>query len=761
MASRSSKTKTIDRSTLSARMGRLRAVHTTPYCLTKPFAEFASPFAAEPNTVVLLSGGKLDCARYHLLAMRPWLVLRGRGRDLTLTVNGRCYYLKEDPFEVLRLLLDTYRLDPPPYGSSLPHGPLKAGLLGYLAYDLKDCIEDLPRTAIDDLGLPHIYLVAPSLLLIHDRHRRSSWLHGIRHSGDRDFSMDVLYDFIDARQSARKPKDETFSGSASGFQSPFDPGQYRQAVRTIKDYIVNGDVYQVNMSQRFRMPFYGSGYALCRALYRDNPAPFFAYLNADDHQIVSTSPERFIQRRGDHLETRPIKGTRPRGQTGAEDLNNRQALATSAKDAAELSMIVDLLRNDFGRVCRAGTVKVKDHKRLEAYTNVYHLVSVIEGQRDRQYDSVDIVRATFPGGSITGCPKIRSMEIIDELEPVRRHVYTGSIGYFGFDDTMDLSIAIRTATIFNDMIQFSVGGGIVYDSDPALEYQETLHKGQSLMAVFKGTGVGQQKDSVVWQNGLLKPFSEAGLALSDEAIHYGFGFFETLRVDHGAPCMLAEHIERFNCAWRELFGSLPPDLTWATIIDQVIKGNALQKQVASVKIMATRGHRTRPPFDHSLIVIAKPYTHRLAGHKEAGLYLLTYTHRRHCHLAEWKTLNYLFYLRAGRWARAQGADEALILNGDGTVSETNSGSLLVVRDNQVWLPESAHALPGTMQAAASACMVDWGYQVQRRAVLPEDLMTADQVLVTNSLMGAVAVLDLDGRALPQKPAILKRLSAAL
>jgi para-aminobenzoate synthetase component 1 len=184
------------------------------------------------------------------------------------------------------------------------------------------------------------------------------------------------------------------------------------------------------------------------------------------------------------VEARPIKGTRPRGKTAAQDKSMRRELETSFKDDAELSMIVDLLRNDIGKVCAAGSVRVSEHKRVEAYENVYHLVSVVRGDLDQDKNAVDLIRAAFPGGSITGCPKIRSMEIIDELEPVRRHIYTGSIGYLGFRGTMDLSIAIRTATVTEGHLVFSVGGGVVFDSKASDEFEETLHKGQTLISAL-------------------------------------------------------------------------------------------------------------------------------------------------------------------------------------------------------------------------------------------------------------------------------------
>jgi para-aminobenzoate synthetase component 1 len=216
-----------------------------------------------------------------------------------------------------------------------------------------------------------------------------------------------------------------------------------------------------------------------------NPAPFYAFINAGDHQILSTSMERFLFRRGDDLETRPIKGTRKRGATPAEDEALKAELATDPKEDAELSMIVDLLRNDLGRVCQPRSVRVAEHKRLESYQNVHHLVSIVRGELLPGTSYGAILRAAFPGGSITGCPKIRAMEIIDELEPCVRHVYTGSIGYLGWHANMDLNIAIRTALVHGEHCYFSVGGGIVHDSSEEAEYEETLHKGRTLFKLME------------------------------------------------------------------------------------------------------------------------------------------------------------------------------------------------------------------------------------------------------------------------------------
>ncbi|MGD9188067.1 MAG: aminodeoxychorismate synthase component I, partial [Desulfobacteraceae bacterium] len=557
-----------------------------------------------------------------------------------------------------------------------------------------------------------------------------------------------------------RTEDQPCEADARQMRSNFSPEGYEAAVGRIIDYIAAGDVYQVNLSQRFQVPFQGNGFHLFRQLYDKNPAPFFAFVHAGDHQIISTSPERFLMRAQDRVETRPIKGTRPRGATAEQDRAMREALAASTKDDAELSMIVDLLRNDIGKVCAPGSVRVSEHKRMEAYQNVYHLVSVVEGTLDADKDSVDLIQACFPGGSITGCPKVRAMEIIDELESCRRHIYCGSIGYLSFHDTMDLSIAIRTATLVGDTLRFSVGGGVVYDSEPRAEYEETLHKGQTLMAACTGSqaATGEPK---VWQNGHLLPQSDAVVPVFDLGLQYGFGFFETIRLDAGYAPLLDDHIERLEHSWRALMPDSPPDVTWGAVIQQVLEANSLLERCAAVKILVTRGSRNAPPWDHVLLVSARPYLHRLRALSVDGLCIGTYPHPRQSPLAAHKTLNYLYYLQAGDWARQNGFHEALILNPDGTVSETNTANLLLVSDREVVQPLSPASLPGVMAGAVCRQLADWGYSVIRRPVAPGMLDRADQVLATNALMGAVPVHRFDQTKLSEGDDLWQRINDAV
>ena len=724
----------------TAMLGALVGVHVQPLPWEQDFIDLASRFAHLPGTVVLLSGGDLDCARFHLLGVWPWLALSSRPGRVIISADNREQTLSADPFTVLRSLLNHLRL---PQGTWAE--PLAAGLMGYLAYDLKDCLEALPRTGVDDLGLPQMLFYAPSVLVVHDKLERStSVLVPLRKPAATE-SPEMLLQRFEAQCRSQIHPRQPFSAPADGLRANFSQAAYEEAVQRVIDYIAAGDVYQVNLSQRFQTPFHGDGFALFRHLFACNPAPFFAYIQAGDHQIISTSPERFLQRAGNRVETRPIKGTRPRGRNAQEDTALQRELAASAKDDAELSMIVDLLRNDLGKVCEAGSVQVTEHKRLEAYQNVYHLVSVVQGELEAGRDAVDLIRATFPGGSITGCPKVRAMEIIDELEPCRRHVYCGSIGYLSFHDTLDLSIAIRTATLVNDSLCFSVGGGVVFDSDPRAEYEETLHKGRTLAAACAEHVLEAEPAARVWLNGRLVALQEARLPVNDQGLQYGYGFFETIRVDRGRVPLLAEHAARFNKTWQALMPGPLPDLSWETLIDQVVSANGLQDRCAAVKILATRGTRDEAPWDHNLLVSARAYTHRLRQVEGSGLKLATYPHPRQSPLADYKTLNYLYYHQSGHWAQTQGGDEALILNPDGSVSETSTANLLLIHQETVIRPQSPAVLPGVMAQAACRFLAGQGYAVIQRPVLPNELLSADAVLAANALMGVVPVSSLDNR----------------
>jgi para-aminobenzoate synthetase component 1 len=734
--------------------GTITAVHGELLSPRTDMLALAARFAHLTGTVLLASGGDLDCARHHILGVLPWLTLEARPDRVRLSSEDRSWSGQAGPFEVLQCCLRNLRL-PDDLGSP----PLAAGLLGYLAYDLKDCLETLPRTSVDELGLPSMLLYAPAALVVQDKQRGTTRLLITERNGDRRQADGVRRRFKALLESP-PPRAGGWHTCGGPLSSNFNQPDYEHAVRRVIDYIAAGDVYQVNLSQRFATPFSGDGFDLFRHLFDSNPAPFFAFIQAGDHQIVSTSPERFLLREHDRVETRPIKGTRPRLTDPAQDRAMRKALTDSAKDDAELSMIVDLLRNDIGKVCRAGSVRVSEHKRVEAYRNVYHLVSIVEGRLDQGMDSVDLIQAAFPGGSITGCPKVRAMEVIDELETCRRHVYCGSIGYISFHDTLDLSIAIRTATLAGGTLRYSVGGGIVFDSDPVAEYEETLHKGRTLMAACR-KGERPDPTPVVWHNGRLIPSLTACVPVDDLGLQYGYGFFETLRADGGQGSLLQDHIARFRKTWEALMPAPVPDLTWRTVIGQVLAANDLDKTCAAVKILATRGSRTEPPWDHNLLVSARPYIHRLSQTKGPGLALATYPQARQTPLAAHKTLNYLYYYLAGQWARQHESDEALILNPDGSVSETNTANLLLISGRRVLRPQSGAVLPGVMAEAVCRQLTAWEYRIEHKPVQLADLLESDQVLATNSLMGAVPVIAVDGHRRPDGGDLWQRLNKAI
>jgi para-aminobenzoate synthetase component 1 len=729
-----------------------------------PFELAAARFAEDPGTVLLLSGTSPagGCARYNILAIQPWLELKVRGEALALKVDNESFDLDGDPFTFLGELLDHLKLDHLHLDGAKEELPVCAGLFGYFSYDLKDRIENLPRTC-GDVHLPEICLVAPSILLVQDRISQKTFL-----------SIPILSNcketpnaYVSARKQAFLKQlgqawaKRFFSSDPRGFKSSFTKKEYIRAVEKITHYLTAGDIYQANLSQRFETGFSGDSYSLFMELFKRNPASFFSYIHAGDHKIVSTSPERFIKLAGTRVETRPIKGTIARGDTPAQDWENGQHLAHSIKDDAELTMIVDLMRNDLSRVTRQGSVVVSEHKRLEPYDNVFHLVSIVEGELETGKTAVDLLRATFPGGSITGCSKIRSMEIIDELEPVKRHVYTGAIGYVSFHNTMDLSIAIRTATIVDETLFFSVGGGIVYDSDPELEFQETLDKGKTLMETLSAVSAGDAfHHPKAWVDGKMVDQDRAMVSATSQGFQYGAGLFETIRVDEGTPLRLGAHLQRMNGAWTSLFKGLPPDITWEHVIDLLIQENGYTDQICAVKLMVSRDEQANGKQTF-VAAFARPYVHRLVLSGKTGLDLVTFPFPRVTPLADHKTQNYLYYERAGVYAKDHGGDEAMILNPDLTISETNTGNIFMVIGEELVVPVSDHVLPGVTLMAVLNGFARQGGGVLRKKISAKEIISYPNILVTNALMGAVRVVHIDGQKIAHDAGVCERMNLLL
>jgi para-aminobenzoate synthetase component 1 len=458
--------------------------------LDVPPERLAAVIGSWPEPALLESApGFGDAGRWSILTAMPGLIFeatddRWWSGDHGVADLGEGNVLAKVAWLTRHLGLAETTESPDP---DLP--PFQGGFIGYIGYDFAPQLERLPRRRARDSRMPDIRLAFYDTAVTVDHQsglvQLWSWLARGRDRATAERACQTWKERIE--RALESPRSNIARPLESGrLVSSFDRATYLQAVDRVREYIAAGDVYQVNLSQRFLARGRCDPLELYLRLKEHSPAPFAAFLRWDGLAVVSASPEWFYQTRGDRIVTRPIKGTRPRGQDPAEDARLAADLLAAPKDRAELTMIVDLERNDLGRVCRYGSVLVPDPLRLESYAQVHHLVATVEGRLRPGAGPVDIIRAVFPGGSITGAPKIRAMEIIDELEPNRRGLYTGAIGYLSRGGASGFNIAIRTILVEGDRASYQVGGGIVADSDPEAEYEETLAKGQGMQRVLTG-----------------------------------------------------------------------------------------------------------------------------------------------------------------------------------------------------------------------------------------------------------------------------------
>ncbi len=444
-----------------------------------------------PNSFLLESveGGEVR-GRYSIIGLDPDLIWRCRGNRAEINRNalddpGAFEPCAGEPLAELRRLIDDSRIDLP---ETLP--PMAAGLVGYMAYDMVRLMERLPESNPDPLGLPDGMLLRPTVMAIFD-------------------SVKDVVTFVTparpepgvgARQAYRIAADRLqaavsrlakgrFHAQQRGARSRKAPDPVSNMSRAAfcgmvgkaKEYIAAGDIFQAVLSQRFSLPFELPPFALYRALRRTNPSPFMYFLNLDGFAIVGSSPEILVRLRDGAVTVRPIAGTRPRGRGRAEDEALAADLLADPKERAEHLMLLDLGRNDVGRVAKIGSVRVTERMVIERYSHVMHIVSNVEGEIDGRRDAMDALRGAFPAGTVSGAPKVRAMQIIDELEPEKRGVYAGAIGYFSANGSMDTCIALRTAIVKDGTMHVQAGAGIVADSDPASEYEECLNKANALV----------------------------------------------------------------------------------------------------------------------------------------------------------------------------------------------------------------------------------------------------------------------------------------
>lgn len=447
----------------------------------------------EPG-VVLLRSSLFDSpqARYSFVCVRPFLTFRSFGSRCELVVEGQTTEQFGDPWHLLDGLMARYELLEE---LDLPF-PL-GGCFGYWGYDLKNFVEPkLSRRAVNDLELPDCHVGFYESLVVFDHRLDKTWVvsTGLHSDGSRDFGRaQVQLDWWTALLTAEHVVASMPAAVHESIPSNLTPGplessftrpDFIAAVERAQRYIRAGDIYQVNLAQRLSVAVPCSAWDFFRRLNAVSPAPFSGYVDCGDLQLASSSPELFLRLSGSHIQTRPIKGTRPRSADPTRDAQFSYELQTSAKEMAELVMITDLLRNDLGRVCEYGSVQVPELVRLERYPQVQHLVSTVEGRLRPDVTHFAALARCFPGGSITGAPKIRAMDIIDELEPVTRGPYTGCLGYLGFNRESQLNIVIRTAVFRGERAYFHVGAGIVADSSPEAEYDETMAKAGGFLAAL-------------------------------------------------------------------------------------------------------------------------------------------------------------------------------------------------------------------------------------------------------------------------------------
>jgi para-aminobenzoate synthetase component 1 len=554
-------------------------------------------------------------------------------------------------------------------------------------------------------------------------------------------SLDALADRLKRRRLVCATDETHVKGSVV---SNFTKDGYADAVERVKEYIKEGDVYQVNLSQRFEAGYEGSGWGLYKRLREINPAPFAAYLNFGDRKVLSSSPERFLLVQGDVIETRPIKGTRSRSANSDEDRRLQKELLMSDKDKAEHLMIVDLERNDLGKVCAYGSVEVSDFEILESYQTVHHLVSTVRGRLRFGTTAVDCIRACFPGGSITGAPKVRAMQIIDEIEPEGRGLYTGCIGYISLNGRMDLNIVIRTMIYSGGRIYFNVGGGIVADSEPHGEYQETLDKASAL---FQSLGVKGYNTMKACVNGEIVDENTAAIRPLDYGLLYGWGLFESMRAGNKGVFRLRSHLSRL----RDAAGGIHIPLPWSddeirVMIDATLEANGLSE--AYVRVTLTKGvGEPRLKFHDgypTIVVVARKLPDRRTSARLA--FSARYSVYSKDPRTRIKSTNYLLSALAKAEARELGVDDVIWVNENGFVTECSSANIFLVCGGRLITPaRESGILPGITRDSVIDVARDMGIPIEERLVERSDVMNASEVFITNSINGITPIIQLDGR----------------
>lgn len=667
-----------------------------------------------------------------------------------------------DPLARLEHWLEHFSVQVP----DSPPVPFHGGAVGFLSYELGAALE--PKAGAPDHAeklCPDIYVAWYDAAFVWDHQTGESWLVGLGAGPGPAAALAGLQDVIaglpvpspDAT-TAPGPRSvttlpgwsgpETAAGpDIAGFSASATPQGYAESVRQAKELIAAGEIYQVNLAHSFSCKLAEPPAEAYLRLRRLNPAPMACYLAADDLTILSSSPERFIVKDGDRIQTFPIKGTRPRGRDPGEDAALKRELCASEKERAELLMIVDLLRNDLGRLCQFGSIEVRQLHELQTFATVHHLVADITGRLRPGTGVAGILRAMFPGGSITGAPKIRAMRVIRQLEQSSRGIFTGAIGYWSAGGRIDLNLAIRTIVCRAGVASFHVGAGIVADSDPAKEYEETLAKGRALFAAL---APAEAPPEFLFRNGDLVARTTAGPEPANPA-----GVFETIRICRGRPEFLAAHARRFldGCDYFRLstagnapgLGDLSARLIAANRIEEgFLRWAAWRTDTGStewrIETGSVRPHVRKPEWQATICPRRLP---------------------RPGPEIRFKRLQRAIWGEALSAARASGFDESFLLDQQGYLVEGAISNVFIVRQGVLSTPPlPAGPLPGVARGEVLRLAGGLGLSLAEQSLTLEDLFGADEVFVTNSLVGLCPIAAVDGHRYLRPRSVTLALQAA-
>lgn len=444
-----------------------------PYSYSRFFSQFQSLSENSTHFVLLESGRG---GRYSIAAFQPETIIKGKNNQLEIISKNSTERLVGNPLHLLTDWMSQYHVDKI---EGLPS--FLGGAIGYISYDYARNIEQLPEIAKDDLDMPEIYFFIVKEWFVFDHEQEQLWIM-ILAENDHDIDRRLAYweQCWLLQETVMNKQSKTTEIASDLLEVSLTEAEFRQAVIKIQQYIAQGDVFQVNLAVRQSKPIEVEALQVYEQLRSLNPSPYMSYFHTPEFQLVSASPELLVKKNGQVVSTRPIAGTRSRGNDNEEDNTLANELIENEKERAEHVMLVDLERNDLGRVCKYGTVEVNEFMVIEKYSHVMHIVSNVRGELADDKSNFDIINAVFPGGTITGAPKVRTIEIIEELEPVQRGIYTGSLGWIDFSGDLELNIIIRTMLVKDGMAHVQAGAGIVIDSNPKHEYKESMKKAAAL-----------------------------------------------------------------------------------------------------------------------------------------------------------------------------------------------------------------------------------------------------------------------------------------